>query len=375
MKINLCGPFQDPSGYGEFARFFAYALCDGGADISCENIVLASSISKSMDFGIKGGVVKSKLTLAPKPHDVNIIFMIPPLFKAYRRKQAKYNVGFTMFEADSLPKGWAEQCNDMDAIFVPSEWNKQGFIKSGVTKPIFVIPTGVVKSEVAMDSSIIKDETFTFYSIFQWAERKNPINLLKAYFVAMQDKHDVRLVLKTYLDTRVDNNKERLSFEIDKIKKELKLPSYPDVRIITNFLSNNEIKKLHLSSHCFITPHRAEGWHMPAMEAMALGNAVIATNYSGNTQFMTSDTVMLLSYFTTPCISTEGFAPFFNGTMRWAEPNIEELIQKIQYAYNNREDCIRLGASARNHVLDNFNENSASKCIRSAIDNLIKGQA
>jgi glycosyltransferase involved in cell wall biosynthesis len=765
VKINLCGPFQDPSGYGEFARFFAFALANSAAEISCENISLPISVSKPMDLGIKGSLVKSKLTINPKPHDVNIIFMIPPLFKAYRRKQAKYNIGFTMFEADKLPNNWAALCNEMDAIFVPSEWNKKGFIESGVTKPIFVVPAGVVRAEAITDPTIPRDDIFTFYSIFQWVERKNPLNLIKAYYVAMQNKPNVRMVLKTYLDTRVENNKERISYEINKLKKELKLSSYPELRLITNFLTTYEIKKLHLSSHCFVTPHRSEGWHMCllpstgietnigiksisdimsgdmvkthsgnykkvlakschlvdekiikisalgkerslwstldhphlilknnykrrsqfynyfdnnkvtpewtaarqvskndmvcypkstrplssriilnletilcnevtvddnfimskhgrktifdkvspvkivknidvdsdfaevigiylangyagkyritctshssenharamidkvirkispnvvitskidgnkaftrinssllsdlfknlfgnnaftksvpqnmidsifskdilrgifygdgtisggrykfytvsnklkndivtmlwnnnipsyvsvlrrkakndryvihipkqynqrfedtigpikhctptrlskkcryrliledekyfyfpivniqykqysgnvmnlsisedesfiangiithncAMEAMSLGNAVIATNYSGNTQFMTPDTAILLPYFLTPCLSTDGFAPFFNGNMRWAEPSIESLIEKMEYVYSNQEECTKLGAIARQHILDNFNENSASKTLHNALQSVVK---
>lgn len=372
MKINLCGPFQDPSGYGEFARFFAFALANSAADISCESISLPTSVSRPMDLGIKGSLVKSKFTINPKPHDVNIIFMIPPLFKAYRRKQAKYNIGFTMFEADKLPNNWAALCNEMDAIFVPSEWNKKGFVESGVTKPIFVIPAGVVRAEATTDPAIPRDDIFTFYSIFQWVERKNPINLIKAYYVAMQNKPNVRMVLKTYLDTRIENNKERISYEIDKLKKELKLSSYPELKLITNFLTTDEMRKLHLSSHCFVTPHRSEGWHMPAMEAMSLGNAVIATNYSGNTQFMTPDTAMLLPYFLTPCLSTDGFAPFFNGNMRWAEPSIESLIEKMEYAYSNQEECIKIGAAARQHILDNFNENSASKILHGALQSVVK---
>lgn len=375
MKINLCAPFLDPSGYGEFARFFAYALCNGGADLSCENIVLPSSSNKPIDFGIKGSVVKSKMTLVPRIHDVNIIFMIPPLFKAFRRKQAKFNIGFTMFEASLLPTGWAAACNEMDAIFVPSEWSKDSFIKSGVTKPIHVVPPGIVADEVSIDDGIKKDPVFTFYSIFQWSERKNPINLLKAYFVAMQNKPNVRLALKTYQDTRLDKNKEMIGLEVEKLKKELKLPTYPEVLLITNFLSNKEIKKLHLSSHCFVTPHRAEGWHMPAMDAMAMGNAVIATNYSGNTQYMDSSNSLLLPYFTTPCVNTGGFAPFFNGTMRWAEPSVEDLITKMQYVYDNRDECMKLGNQARQHILDKFNENSASKSIRTAIQAVIDARS
>lgn len=371
MKINLCAPFLDSSGYGEFSRFFAYALLESGADISCENISLPSSPKTSIDFGIKGSRVKSHLTLSPQPHDVNIVFMIPPLFKVYKRKQGKYNIGFTMFEADMLPKGWAEACNDMDAIFVPSEWNKQGFINSGVTKPIFVIPAGITSGEFA-SINVGHKKKFTFYSIFQWAERKNPINLIRAYLVAMQNRPDARLVLKTYLDTRVADNKRAITIEIDKIKKSLNLTSYPEVHVITDIISNDALAQLHTEGDCFVSAHRAEGWNMPLMEAMAHGNAVIATGYSGNMQFCKEEAAILIPYHLTPCVNTEGFAPFFNGGMRWAEPNVEVLINKMQYVYSNRDAAIRLGAAARQHILSNFNEVSAAKVLHDALQSVVK---
>lgn len=374
MKLNLSGPFAEPSGYGEFARFFAYSLANSGADITCENITLASSLGKPIDFGIKGDLVKSKLTISPKKHDVNIVFMIPPLFKAYKRKQADINIGFTMFEADSLPANWVSMCNDMDAIFVPSKWNATGFRKSGVTKPIYEVPAGIVEAEIDSSNTVLKNDKFTFYSIFQWSERKNPIGLLKAYFVAMQGKTDVQLILKTYVDSRFPNNKERILFEIEKIKRELKLPSYPDLVLITDFLTNKEISNLHKSSNCFVTPHRAEGWNMPAMEAMAYGNSVIATNYSGNTAFMNDGVASLISFFETPCVTTDGMAPFFNGSMMWAEPNISELISSMKLLYQNRGISDDIGESARRHILENFNEKTSSMSIMNALSAFNSGK-
>ena len=34
-------------------------------------------------------------------------------------------VGRTMFESDRIPDGWASQCNAMDEVWVPSEFNRQ----------------------------------------------------------------------------------------------------------------------------------------------------------------------------------------------------------------------------------------------------------
>ena len=37
---------------------------------------------------------------------------------------------------------------------------------------------------------------------------------------------------------------------------------------------------------CFVSLHRSEGFGLAMAEAMALGKPVIATNWSGNTDFM-----------------------------------------------------------------------------------------
>lgn len=346
---RLCAPFTDPSGYGEFARYFAYTIFKNNNDGLCTNIKLSSSI-ENIKLDHKYDFIKSKFNKNIKP-DINIVFMIPPLFSSNKTNNAK-NVGFTMFEASGLPEGWADMCNTMDAICVPSEWNKQTFSEAGVKKPIFVVPPGM---ELDDELPIKPTAPFTFYSIFQWTERKNPTNLIKAYFIAMQDKTDVNLILKTYADFRLPNNRDIIVSHIEKIKKDLKLKRYPPIQLITDRLSNEDISNLHKTSHVLLSPHRGEGWNMPAMHAMYYGNTVIATNYSGNTQFMTKDNSILLDYFRTPCYSDNSFAPFFNGNMFWAEPNVEQLIDNIRWCYNNQSAVSALGLKARTSIINNFN--------------------
>ncbi len=370
MQVNLCAPFQDFSGYGEFARFFAYALNHVGVKITCENITLPISVKDAPDFGIKGALIKHKTVLKPPASDVNIVFMIPSLFRAFKRKQCKFNIGFTMFEADSLPESWIPLCNEMDAIIVPSEWNRLGFVKSGVTVPIFVVPAGIVTQEY-QKAEVLKDEKFSFYSIFQWVERKNPLALIKAYCVAMQGKDDVQLVLKSYVDTRVDNSKALISQEIQRIRKELKLKSYPEIRLLTDKMTTKEISLLHQKYHVLVSPHRAEGWNMPLMEAMAWGNASIVTDYSGSTAFTDKSTNILLPYFLTPCLSTDGLAPFYTGDMRWAEPNMEHLISAFQTLYQDRALNESIGNAARKKILDNNNQSSSGYRLKEVLRKIV----
>ena len=44
------------------------------------------------------------------------------------------------------------------------------------------------------------------------------------------------------------------------------------------------------AADCYVSLHRAEGFGLGMAEAMAMGKPVIATNYSGNTEFLRDDT-------------------------------------------------------------------------------------
>lgn len=367
-QFRLCAPFEDSSGYGEFARHFAYLLQANGQDFTCRSISLPSSSRMGSRLGYKYDIVKNNPSHTEAAAH-NIIFMIPPLFDPHRLAGAK-NIGFTMFEADGLPEGWAAMCNKMDAIFVPSSWNKHTFEKAGVVVPILVVPPGIA----TLDATTSQDShaTLSFYSIFQWTERKNPANLLRAYFVAMQGKTDVKLVLKSYIDQRSPNNEGMIQSIIEKIKKELRLKHYPEVSLITKSMSSTEMSDLHLSCDILLSPHRGEGWNMPAMEAMLHGNAVIATNFSGNTEFMNSENSILLDFFKAPCYSDNLFAPFFNGNMMWAEPDMDDLIQKIRWCYDNRSAAKAIGACAQKFLVENFSEENVFAKFQDAVVSISK---
>lgn len=57
---------------------------------------------------------------------------------------ARATVGRTMFETDRLPAGWAERCNRMDQVWVPTSFAKAVFVAGGVDpNKIRVVPEPV----------------------------------------------------------------------------------------------------------------------------------------------------------------------------------------------------------------------------------------
>src|SRR5262249_30973208 len=66
--------------------------------------------------------------------------------------QARVNVARVMFETDRLPEGWAGHLNRMDRIWVPSEFNRETFVRNGVEPgKLAVLPGSIDPAPFAAD--------------------------------------------------------------------------------------------------------------------------------------------------------------------------------------------------------------------------------
>jgi len=366
MKVRFCGKIFEGSGYGEFSRYFIYALHKIGIEVVTEHI--GPRPNDKINFGIKGNLCK-KLTKQIKNPDINIVNMVPLFFPQYSKK-GSVNIGFTMWEGDKLPASWVTACNKMDAIFVPCSWNNKVFKDSGVSVPIYTITPGLDYENNTLDFDKVKDK-YTFYSIFEWSERKNPIGLLRAYFSEFQNVDDVRLILKTY-KSRVPNSHEFISNELKKVQNDLNFKIVPEIQLITEMLSTEDLKQIHKRSHCFVLPHRSEGVGLPHMEAMSYGNPVIATGFSGNIDFMNKDNSYLIDYSLTPTYGMQSMARWYNGSMKWAEPDLSQLMQYMRTVYTDREEALKIGLKGQEEVLNNFNLKASAISLINACKDMLE---
>ena len=61
-------------------------------------------------------------------------------------------------------------------------------------------------------------------------------------------------------------------------------------------MSAEQYSGLYCSADVYVMPTRGEGWGMPIAEAMAMGKAVIVTNWSGPADFVNDEVGYLLNY-------------------------------------------------------------------------------
>lgn len=352
MKAQYVGPALDYSGYGEANRHDIGALLAAGVDL---NLKCPTYVHDLADFG-KLGAKMIELQNNEVPYYFKIVHTTPDQFKKYYEID-KYNIGRVIWETDKLPPDFAEATEIMNEVWVASEYGKRAAEKAGITKPIYVIPEAI---DTELDISSIEPyksdaKGYTFYSIFEWIERKNPRALLTAYWQEFTKKDKVSLVLKTYMTNFSMVKKREIEHEINQIKADMNLPYYAPLYVYKELMDRHQIYRLHKTFDCFVSAHRGEGWGIPQMEAMMLEKPIISTNICGIHEYLThGKDAMLVNYDLTQIRNNSFNSQWYRNDQNWGEINIQHLRNLMRWAYENQKAAAAIGKNGRHTVLDKF---------------------
>lgn len=362
-KINLrwVGALFDSSGYASASRSYVQALLQN----SEVDLTLGAATFETTMRTSHGPLQETMKGLLNKPlaYKMQVVHLTPENYAAMKEKD-KYNIAYTTWETDKLPHGWVEACNSMDEIWVPSSWNKKCFASSGVTKPIVVVPHCVppmdMTDAIPLETDLPED-TYCFYSIFQWLERKNPIGLLKAYLSEFKANENVCLLIKSYrLDSSVAEQ-DIIKQDIANTKQAMRLKEYPQMRFFGTLLSSTQMKGLHARGNCFVLPHRAEGFGIPLAESMLLGKPTISSGYSGNLDFMDNSNSFLIPCQETPVYNM--IFPHYDSSMTWGDPDISKLKKLMRYCFEHRAEAAKRAAQGKKDIEERYNLKAISSII------------
>ena len=90
--------------------------------------------------------------------------------------------------------------------------------------------------------------------------------------------------------------------------------------MVDGALPADRLAALFAAADSYVSLHRAEGFGLTLAESMVLGKPVVATGYSSNVDFMTSNNSYLVDYTLTE-VGPEAEHYPANGI--WAEPSTE----------------------------------------------------
>lgn len=341
--VKYIAPYKDMSGYGEASRNYILSLYKAGVPITIESRRFETNpplIGTPEERQILASLENKDI-----PFETVIVHMTPDLAPQYKfANPDKRVINYTVWETSNIHPHWTDSCNNMDEIWVPCEWNVEGFRNSGVRVPIYKIPHGIspdffddVKAEDINFPGVDRDKTFIFYSIFQWNFRKNPDALLRSYFAAFGPEDDVLLVIKTYVGSgrSVEEESNQIKEVIQRIKNDLGLSYYPKIRLVTNPLSTLQVKALHKLGHCYVILPRGEGWGLTTFEAGLAGTPVISTGMGGHMEFMNENNSYPVDFMETYVSGMGNFNRWYLGNQTWAEPSVIDAAKKMRQVYSN----------------------------------------
>lgn len=148
----------------------------------------------------------------------------------------------------------------------------------------------------------------------------------------------------------------------------------PNIRLLTVEVSREDMFPIYNSADAFVFPSRAEGWGLPLIEAMATGLPAIATNYSGQTEFLkeVEGFFMPVAHKIVPINDPEyqQFAMGHEGDWeRWAEADIDDLAQKMREMVTHYGEWRQKGIEASRILRSKFNWTNAANI---ALESLIR---
>lgn len=209
----------------------------------------------------------------------------------------------------------------------------------------------------------LNDGEYTFLFTFHMMsvmERKNPMGLIRAFSKAFGPDDPVCLVLKTsFGDRHPAQIKElRLAAEMSGVK----------IKIIDQVYSPDEVLSLMDACDAYVSLHRSEGLGLTMAEAMLMGKPVIATNYSGNVDFMDDSNSLLVPY---DLVKLGRPIPPYDANLHWAEPSVDEAAKAMRKVFENQEWARELGARARESALVNLSLTTAGHHATDRINEIL----
>jgi glycosyltransferase involved in cell wall biosynthesis len=235
---------------------------------------------------------------------------------------------------------------NVDEVWAYSRHVRDCYVRSGVpTGKVAVVPPGVDPSlfhPQAPRAAIPATHGYRFLFVGGAAtSRKGFDVLLRAYVRAFRRSDDVCLVVKDYFYGPVR----------DQIAAALADPCAPEVIYLYDDADPWAMPGYYTACDCLVLPYRAEGFGLPALEAMACGKPVIVTGHGAALDFCGHGEGYLIPAKETvfPEMRVGDFTTC--GPPTWAEPNEDALVELLRHVFIHRDEAARKGSAGRARVV------------------------
>jgi glycosyltransferase involved in cell wall biosynthesis len=325
-------------------------------------------------------VVHKDIANLPIEHDT-VVVASPPIWNEQLALETfgKRLVAYTTWETDRLAPELVETLERYEPVLVPSQWNRDTFVSSGLTTPVRVVPhiAAAVPSPCApVDPA--SAHPFVFYVIATWSTRKAILDALDAFVATFGADDDVVLVIHTTPEdhiarARLARGVQPWSPHGDKSWFTLAnalagRPDPPGIVLSTRWLDRSGIDALHARGDCFVSLSRGEGWGLGSFDAGAHGNPVLVTGWCGTLDFLPSGYPYLVDYDLAPTVSDESddwWSP--RPGERWAKARVAHAAVLLRHIFEHRAQAREWGRVLQSKIHANFDSAQVTRRLLDAL--------
>ncbi len=328
--LLVTAPVATRSGYGAHARDIVRSLIElDKYDVKIWNVRWGTTPLNALDKSSERDkpIIDRLLQTPQLPNqpDIHIHIVVPNEFSPI----GKYNIGITAgLECTIVPPEWMQGLNKMDMNIVPSTFvsntlrNINFDIKDEKTqelkgvlkldKPMEVLFEGVDNtvykktkefSKELVDEMKSINESFNLLYVGHWLQgglgedRKDTGMLVKVFLETFKNqKVKPGLILKTSGAGFSVLDREEILKKIRDIRNSIS-GDLPNVYLLHGDLQDEEINELYnhpkVKAHVNLT--HGEGFGRPLLEASISGKPIIASSWSGQLDFLNSNSSVLVS--------------------------------------------------------------------------------
>lgn len=356
--INLLGFLKSSTGLGHQARSIYYGLSfikDKVNFIDCGFLLSHNNQESYTEIKISSKFDYCCNLISVNPNQFT------PLIESlnYKNFTSRYNIHYCAWELSKYPKEWLSSSNLIHEFWAMSKFVKNS-IERSVAVPVILMPYAVdfqIPEPLPRSYFSLPKDNFIFVFSFDFSSiifRKNPFAIIKAFRRAFSKEiKDVTLLFK--ISRNRNNNSQTKQYKnfIAECSKD------PRIIVIDKIFNSLEVKQLIQTCNCYVSLHRSEGFGIGMAEAMKLGKAVIATNYSGNTDFTTKDTACIVGYDLIDVKENEFI--FYETGQKWADPDLEEAVYYMQKVYHDSEFNKMIAHKGKTFIEENYSIKKVAK--------------
>ena len=357
--VRVSGYFRDESGWGAAGRGYARALKRLGIPLQlCDVSTLTGNRSEDHSLVIDDSGVTADVNLVCVDAGQHFALLsdVGAGFFADR-----YNIGAWAWELPRFPATWYNRFAYYDEI-----WVGTSFIASALA-PIAPVPVIRIPPVIAPETGSrsrgrarlgVADRDFVFLFVFDvhsHLARKNPQAVVSAFRQAFPQPTHVRLVLKSV-------NADADSAGYAELRAQA---GGAPIEFHDGYWPAEEVRDLMAACDAYVSLHRAEGTGLTIAEAMALGKPVIATDWSGNTDFADASNSYPVEYALTTIPVNVG--PYRAGET-WAEPDVGHAAELMREVIDDPATAARRGAAARCRIQRDYSEAAVSDLVKARLD-------